>query len=200
MLEDITYIHDRPHVNETFGICHRDIKLQNFLVTGDGKVLLADFAMSFPLPKGGLVNNVGTFGTGPYLPPEIARRLPFLGKGCDLWACTVSLFNILTGLVLYECPVPENFKFVFCIMAQALSNNPNLNMVKQVIDRAGEDCGSGGSGSSKVLPEILQLAQRINEFSPPLKDLFANVLALNPNNRWTIEDVLACEWMNPPPN
>lgn len=191
MLQDIKYIHDRPHVNETFGICHRDIKLQNFLVTGDGKVLLADFAMSFPIPKGGLVRHVGTFGTGPYLPPEIARQLPFHGVGCDLWACTVSLFNILTGLVLYESPVPENFKFVFCIMARALSNNPNLDMVKQVIDRAGED-------RSNVLPEILLLAQQITEFSPPLKDLFTNVLALNPNNRWTVEDVLTCEWMNPP--
>jgi serine/threonine protein kinase len=185
MLDILEHVHDTPHVRNEFGICHRDIKGANFLVADNDRLLLTDFAMSFPIPKNGFVNHIGTFGTPPFLPPEIARELPFNARACDLWACTVTLFNILTGLPLYYQPLPNDILFAFCIMAKGLSNDPVLEAVQQLFAESDE--------TQTAL--LLRINQRIISLSPQLRQLLSNVLTLNPFERWTRQDVLSSEWM-----
>jgi serine/threonine protein kinase len=184
MMEGLEYLHD------TCGICHRDIKPANFLVNNDGRVLLADLAMSFMIPPSGIVNHIGHFGTVPYWVPEILAGLPFDARGCDLWACMITLFTLVTGLpVLYRLPHFNDPMFLFAIMAGGLSRNMHNPLVQQVVDEATDD----------GLTLINEAAIRITNLTDELLDMFENTLRLDPNARWTRQDVLECEWMNAPP-
>lgn len=86
------------------GICHRDISLENFLTTKDGRLLVIDFGMSLriPLDTGGdrhLITRQVPCGKLYYMSPEILNSSPsFDGHAVDLWAVGVILFMMLTGL------------------------------------------------------------------------------------------------------
>ena len=43
---------------------------------------------------------------------------------------------------------------------------------------------------------LSQISQRIMSLSPQLLTLFHGVLTMNPNHRWSMDDVWRCEWMN----
>ncbi|CAJ1953864.1 unnamed protein product [Cylindrotheca closterium] len=184
MLDAVNHIHNNPHIRGQFGIGHRDIKGGNFFVS-QGRIRLADFAMSYPIPPGDLVNHMGGFGTPAYLPPEIAREGEFSATGCDLWACTVTLFNLVTGMPVYMMPIPTDIFFVYNIMARGLSNDPNGEMVEALFDEA------DGRGRHA----LQEMWQRIQGLSPQLRDLLSNVLELAPGQRWNMQDVQNSAWM-----
>jgi serine/threonine protein kinase len=183
MLTAIQFIHDKTH---PYGICHRDIKPGNFLVKEDDRVLLADFAMSFPMPDHTeLVNHIGTFGTPQYLPPEVAREIPFNARGCDLWAATITLFNVLTGMPVYMRPLPDDILFVYCVMAKSLSDDPQIEMVEEVFRES----------NTQQCAMMVQISQKVMTFSPELRKLLGHVLALRASDRWRWDDVMNSEWM-----
>jgi serine/threonine protein kinase len=180
ILEDLHY------VNRVKGICHRDIKPGNFLVSGNGRVLLSDLAMSFVMPPGGLVNHMGLFGTPPYLVPEIAASRPFDGALCDYWACVITLYNLVTGLpVMYRLPRPEDILFRYCIMARGLSRDMHNDLVQEIVQEA----------SGEEVMTLTTIAQQISLLSDELLELFENSLALIPDHRWTAEDAATSRWM-----
>lgn len=184
MLDAIDHIHNNPHVRGQFGIGHRDIKGGNFFAFRD-RIVLADFAMSYPIPQGDMVNDMGGFGTPPYLPPEIARQSEFSASGCDLWACTVTLFNLVTGMPVYLRPIATDIFFVYNIMARGLSNEPHAEMIEALLEEAdavGRDA-------------LRQMWERTQALSPQLRKLLSGVLTLQPELRWNIQDVRQSAWM-----
>ena len=83
------------------GVIHRDLKLENIMMTLDGHVKLIDFGLSkvgmFKLK--GLTN---TFcGTPTYMAPEIMNRR-FYDAAVDLWSLGIITFELLTGLMPYN--------------------------------------------------------------------------------------------------
>lgn len=77
------------------GICHRDLKLENILLTRDGRLKLADFGMSTMLPPGSLLYT--SCGSPQYCAPEVLRGETYDGKAADMWSLGVILFAITTG-------------------------------------------------------------------------------------------------------
>jgi serine/threonine protein kinase len=180
ILEDLDCMH-RVH-----GICHRDLKPANFLVSGTGRVLISDLAMSFIMPPGGFVNHIGQFGTPPYMVPEIALSSPFNGPKCDYWACVITLYNLVTGLpFLYRLPRPDDILFRYCIMARGLSRNSRNELVQEVLQGANQE----------EFVMLSTIALHINGMREDLLELFEKSLALNPDQRWGSEHASQSRWM-----
>ena len=83
------------------GVIHRDLKLENIMLTLDGHVKLIDFGLS----KVGIFkgkNFTNTFcGTPTYMAPEMMHRR-FYDQAIDLWSLGIVTFELLTGLMPYN--------------------------------------------------------------------------------------------------
>eukprot|EP00977_Amphora_coffeiformis_P013846 scaffold3759_cov169-Amphora_coffeaeformis.AAC.9 len=86
MASAISYLHEH-------GICHRDLKLENWLYTASGELVLIDFGLSKHFEKGQHLNDaVGT----PYtVAPEIIRG--DYDEKVDIWALGVLSYLLLSG-------------------------------------------------------------------------------------------------------
>jgi len=89
------YMHD-------LSICHRDLKLENLLLSRDAScdlgisIKVIDFGFAVQLPPG--VTTLRTFcGTPPYMSPQMVAGQPYGAFDSDVWALGVLLYVMLVG-------------------------------------------------------------------------------------------------------
>ncbi|XP_057650306.1 sperm motility kinase-like [Chionomys nivalis] len=80
-------------------IAHRDIKLENILIDGDGNVKLCDFGMAIQLAEGQKLEEL--CGSLLYIAPEMLARKPYDGLAVDMWSLGVVLYVMVTGQFPY---------------------------------------------------------------------------------------------------
>ncbi len=88
-LSAIHYLHMRD-------ICHRDLKLENFIFEtkeDDSEIKLIDFGLS-KVYHGGRMKEV--LGTSYYVAPEVLKGS--YGMACDIWGMGVITYMMLSGL------------------------------------------------------------------------------------------------------
>ena len=78
------------------GIVHRDIKSDNIMLAGDGRVKIMDFGLAKLLSAGMVERSRSTAGTLSYISPEQIKAEE-IGPGADLWSLGVVLYEMLTG-------------------------------------------------------------------------------------------------------
>lgn len=95
-------MHDR-------GIAHRDLKVENILVTDfdHTAVKLVDFGLAGRLRGNGDAFNVSC-GTPTFVAPEVLQLDPSYGTSCDLWSLGCVLHVMLSGYLPFRAPsVPQ---------------------------------------------------------------------------------------------
>jgi eukaryotic-like serine/threonine-protein kinase len=78
------------------GIVHRDVKPENVLLSGDGRVKVADFGLARNLSGTSHTKTGVLMGTVAYLAPE-QLTANVSDARCDVYAAGVMLFELLTG-------------------------------------------------------------------------------------------------------
>ncbi len=76
-------------------ICHRDLKLENILISDRKKAKIIDFGFGIRTPKDVFLKIY--CGTASYMSPEIIRKTEYNGFKSDIWALGVVLYVMLTG-------------------------------------------------------------------------------------------------------
>nr|XP_010906537.1 phosphoenolpyruvate carboxylase kinase 1 [Elaeis guineensis] len=79
------------------GIAHRDVKLENVLFDGRGKLKLADFGSAECFDDGRRRAMTGLVGTPYYVAPEVVAGREY-GEKVDVWSCGVILYMMLGGM------------------------------------------------------------------------------------------------------
>lgn len=127
ILSAVEYLH-------SFGICHRDIKLENILVSKHTGAKICDFGFA-TLTFNGMVH--GNYGSFEYSAPEAIKQETFNGFQADMWSVGVLLYAIFARKLPYShvnrdfdfsqvevdySPVPQQFH---PLISQLLSINPD---------------------------------------------------------------------------
>ena len=73
-------------------MAHRDIKLENILMTREYEIKIIDFGFGMYNPENKLQNFF--CGTPNYMPPEIAFKKPYVGQRADLWSLGVLVYKM----------------------------------------------------------------------------------------------------------
>ena len=96
-------------------IVHRDIKLDNIMLSGNDYTLkYVDFGFATQKSNGYLTTFLGTPN---YAAPELHFKKPYLGEYEDIFSLGVALFIIVTGHLPFILPTPNDplYKYIFCV-------------------------------------------------------------------------------------
>ncbi|WP_017597769.1 serine/threonine-protein kinase [Nocardiopsis lucentensis] len=79
------------------GITHRDVKPENVMVTGTGRVVLTDFGIAAISDTAVVTQTAGVMGSPAYLAPERLASAP-ASPASDLWSLGATLYQAATGV------------------------------------------------------------------------------------------------------
>uniref|UniRef100_A0A6B2LD03 Protein kinase domain-containing protein n=1 Tax=Arcella intermedia TaxID=1963864 RepID=A0A6B2LD03_9EUKA len=88
VLQAVQFLHSRNRI-------HRDIKVDNILLTTAGDVKLADFGTAVQLTFQRLRRNT-VAGTPYYMAPELIQRLPYK-HSVDIWSLGITIMELVNG-------------------------------------------------------------------------------------------------------
>ncbi len=147
------------------GICHRDIKLENFMLDKDFNIKLCDFGFAerFCGPNNNfiLTENLGTYA---YKAPELWESMPhYSGEKADIFSLGATFFALLIGYFAFDRATSDNSRYSYICK--------NSFQSFWIISLGGKRYIS-------------------NEF----KDLFQKMVSLCPNNRPSINEILNHPW------
>ncbi len=90
-------------------IIHRDIKLENILISENGDFKLGDFGTARNVER--TVSTLDFAGTLPYIAPEIVKCEPY-GRKADIYSLGILLYNLLNNNRFpFYPPYPEKVKY-----------------------------------------------------------------------------------------
>lgn len=194
LVQGINYLHSN-------GIAHRDIKLENLLITKDSKLKITDFGVSevFSGIHPGLREAGGQCGQGmgdirlckpaicgslPYIAPEVlSKEGDYDPRPLDVWSSAVVMIYLTFGANLWEKAKPG-----LSTGSQAIYNE---------LVRAWEKYNAKKATNPELPNDVIP---KVGAFdfgfrSLALRRLLLNMLNPDPEKRITIAEVISSRWM-----
>lgn len=195
LLQGLNYLHSN-------GIAHRDIKLENMLITKDSKLKITDFGVSEVFSgihpgareSGGECGrqmgevrlcNPGVCGSEPYIAPEVlAKDKKYDPRGQDIWGAAICMLNLYTGSGFWQKAA-----------INTVNENDNYNVLVKAFDKwyakhRGEENPRMGEDDYPRFPPFDMF------FNPPaLRRVLLMMLNPDPNKRATITEILNNRWV-----
>jgi len=171
LLAGVKHCHDR-------GIAHRDLKLENVLLTKEGVVKVIDFGLSHQYkacPDGGYDRSVpltDVCGSKSYAAPEVLAGQGYDGFAADVWSLGVSLFAMLSGFFPVDEATRKDWRYPKLAEAQRR-----------------------GRSSTAVIYGWYK--RPFSHLSKSVVDLLDAMLTIDPAQRATMEQVMRHPWIAP---
>lgn len=185
------------------GFVHRDLKLENVLLTEGMRVLVTDFGFAAPFmvelgekltsKQGEWKRLTTSCGSPCYAAPELVlEREGYYGPPVDIWSCGVILFAMLMGHLPFEDEASRHY-------------SPLMQQHKDDIATSGAATKTGTVGS--IMNNVYQLYQfiagtraafrvpRSLNLSVAVQDLLTRMLEVDPQMRITIAEIKAHPWL-----
>ena len=157
-------------------ICHRDLKIENVVLVGNNyDIKLIDFGYATKFvdtnnKEKKLTNFVGT----PYCcAPEILEGKPYDGPKVDIFSIGATIFTLMTK------------KYGF---AEAKINNISLKPENLLYKKINEK-------NYEEYWDLIKKIKGVDNLSPKFKNLFVKMVAYNPEERPSIEEIRKDEFM-----
>lgn len=102
IVDGVDYLHG-------LGLAHRDLKIDNCVMTSDGIVKIIDFgtATVFQSPGKSKVLASGIVGSDPYLAPEILSKQTYDARLTDVWSLAIIYLCMVMRRFPWKMPDPE---------------------------------------------------------------------------------------------
>ncbi|KAF4462087.1 HAL kinase [Fusarium albosuccineum] len=190
LIQGVAYLHAN-------GIAHRDIKLENLLITKDSKLKITDFGVSevFSGTHPGLreaggqcgrnmgdirLCSPGICGSEPYIAPEVlAKKASYDPRALDVWSSAIIMIYLTFGGAIWSRAEQGNLHY------DKLVEGWNKWYAKH------PECDACISDTD--YPKCYALDVGVTP--PALRRLLLQMLNPDPNKRISIEDVINNRWM-----
>ena len=170
ILNDIEALHKN-------GICHRDIKPENMVFVGDNYDLkLIDFGVACKfINKNNQKKKLQRYvGSSYYCSPEILEGKSYDGDKADIFSIGALLFVLMTKNFAFDEAIIDNNSFII------------KKILYKIIQTKQYD----------KYWELLEKYFNIKNLSPNFKNLFLKMVAYNPEERPTIEEIRNDKFMS----
>lgn len=178
------------HIHES-GIIHRDLKLENILISGDKQIKIADFGLATFTNETGLqVINNNPIGTLEYIPLECLQGKTFSMQS-DIYSVGVILHKLLFNSFPFEAEsikksieLKEKGEINLAFLGDTLSKFPGLpKFLEKLLSPDLEIRFKSATDAKKALSKIKELPRKIEKTTKDADFVKPNQLTNSPTYR-----------------
>jgi len=161
------------------GIAHRDLKLENVILGGEGGTVpkIADLGLAHvhspTTDEGSWAPAALTqfCGSRSYCAPEVMARIAYDGYRADLWSLGVRIFGLASGFFPVDEASPRDWRFER--LARLQMGHPTRSSTREIYGFYGREC----------------------PLAPALTALLDAILRVQPAKRLPLEQIAASPWL-----
>jgi len=163
IVDGVDYLHG-------LGLAHRDLKIDNCVMTSDGIVKIIDFgtATVFQSPGKSTVLATGIVGSDPYLAPEVITNQLYDARMTDIWSLAIIYMCMILRRFPWKIPDRDNDPSfnIFCNAHPELQNPITDTVSQQPLEADNQDTQESRIGAVLTATEADQVYNKFTGDNP----------------------------------
>lgn len=186
IINGVTYLH-------AMGLAHRDLKLDNCVVTADGIVKIIDFgsATVFRYPfESKIVLAQGVVGSDPYLAPEVLTTVKYNPAPTDVWSIAIIFCCMFLRRFAWKAPRMSDQSFNLFTQKPTKEEEQSYHVHAEKVEDATK------SGTPHPQKPVMKGPWRLLRLLPhDSRLIIGRMLEMDPKKRATMEEVNKSDWI-----